>query len=97
MQEMHKMNFWLNVWERNHFHVSTEEMTWKKMNKRYGSENLSIAITNGWITLHKEKAVRFPIPMEKKLKINFTPEITRRYTIQRPEFNVSEIKELSCI
>lgn len=100
MQEMHKMNFWFDVLERNHFHTCTEEMTWRKMNKCYGCENLSRAITNDWITLHEDEGrevVSFPIHGGMILTLTFTPKITRMYTKHRPEFNISEIKELSCI
>jgi hypothetical protein len=93
-----KMDFWFDTWERNHFKPSSEEMTWSKMNKRYGSDNMSRAIRNGWVTLHEEREiVSFPIHGGMVLKLKFEPELMERYRIKRPVFDVDQIRELSCI
>ena len=92
------MDFWFDTWERNQFKQSSEEMSWNTMNKRYGSDNLSRAIRNEWITLHEEREiVSFPIYGGMILKLKFAPELMKRYKITRPEFNVDQIKDLSCM
>jgi hypothetical protein len=90
------MDFWFDTWERNHFKQSSEEMTWKRMNKRYGPDNMSRAIRNGWVTLHGE-IVSFPIHGGMVLNLRFAHELIERYRIARPVFDVDQIRELSCI
>lgn len=92
------MDFWFDTWERNHFKESIEEMSWSKMNKRYGPANMSRAIRNGWVTLHEEREiVSFPINGGMVLKLRFEPELMKRYRLKRPTFNVDQIRELSCM
>jgi phosphoheptose isomerase len=92
------MDFWFDTWERNHFKESIEEMTWNTMNKRYGPDNMSRAIRNGWVTLHEEREiVSFPINGRMVLKLKFASELMKRYRLKRPAFNVDQIRELSCM